>query len=136
MQDTPRRESKVARLRAQRGYTSVELLLVLALLGMFGGAAVPQLDAARTAGNEAAAVASLQAIASAQTAFRGRDLDANGLHDYASSLGALSTATGVTLPAQAQGYDFAIAAADLTTFSATATPVVAGVTGSRSFTID
>jgi type II secretory pathway pseudopilin PulG len=125
-----------AALRRQSGYTSVELLLVLALLGMFGGTAVPELIAARTAGNESAAVASLQATYAAQTAFRDGDLDQNGLHDFAPSLAVLSAATGTALPAEAQGYDFAIAAADATSFTATAIPVVPGVTGARRFAID
>jgi type II secretory pathway pseudopilin PulG len=125
-----------APLRRQSGYTSVELLLVLALLGMFGGTAVPELIAARTAGNEAAATASLQAIGAAQTAFRDGDLDQNGLHDYAASLAALSAATGTAFPDEAQGYDFAITAADATSFTATAIPVVPGVTGTQRFAID
>jgi prepilin-type N-terminal cleavage/methylation domain-containing protein len=52
--------------RAQRGFTLVELLIVVAMLGVLMGIAAPSLLRARLAGNEASAIGSLRAIASAQ----------------------------------------------------------------------
>ncbi len=53
-----------------RGFTLVELMIVMAMISILMAIAVPQLLQARRAANEAAAVDSLRAIHSAQDAFR------------------------------------------------------------------
>ena len=73
--------------RGELAFTLIELLMVLAIVGLIAAIAVPGLLRARVAAHEAAAIGSLRAVTGANSTFAA----SCGSGFYAPSLSALST---------------------------------------------
>jgi type IV pilus assembly protein PilA len=134
-------------MKRQRGFTLIELVIVLAIVVIIAALAIPGLTGAKINANEASAIASIRAIQSAQASYQ----SAYGAEGYANSLAALGGSEectpspvaaclldeGLTSGTKA-GYSFSVAAGHPvnganTTYVASAAPIAYNHTGVRRF---
>ena len=117
-----------------KGFSLIELLVVVAVVLILAAIAVPNLLRARRAANEASSVASLRAIASGQMAYR----HTQGAYDTLAGLGSESVIDSVLASGSKSGYLFASDPGTDPTmqFTAAAEPAVSsgiGASGTRFY---
>ena len=127
-------------MKSEKGFSLVELLVVVIIIAIVAAIAIPNLLASRRAANEASAISSLRTIHSAESTFLATlgnntdygDLAALSAVAAPNTAGLIDTALG---SGQKSGYNFDITvdpAVDQV-YCATADPISPGTTGSRSF---
>ncbi len=99
---------RTMRNESRAGFTLIELMIVVAIIAIIAAMAIPKLLSARLAANEAAAIATLRTISTAQAAFRSTsaidtDGDGAGEHAYLAELAGQAPMRVCTAGAPAAG---------------------------------
>ena len=116
----------------QGGFTLIELMIAIAVIGIILAIAIPGLRSSRKSSNEASAVASLKALTSANEQYKARFVR------YAGTLRNLSQTKfidSVLGSGTKSGYSFTYAGG-ANTWTTRASPVLAGSTGDRGFFVN
>ena len=127
-------------MNKERGFSLIELLIVVAIIGIIAAIAIPNLLKSRQAANEAAAISGTRTIGTAQATFQ----STKGLgKNFANTLGDLATegsVDDVLGGGSKSGYSFGTAGTDATStapsyFDTNADPLSTGTfgTGNRFF---
>jgi len=116
----------------RRGFTLVEVMIVVAIIALLAAISIPNLLRARLNANEAAAVGGIKTLVTAQTSYRASNTN------FAWNLYTLSNASppyidSVLGGGTKQGYTFTVASSNNTAFAVVANPVTRARTGVRSF---
>ena len=137
----------------QKGFSLIELLIVVAIILIIAAIAIPNLLRSRMAANESSAVGSLRTINTAEVTFA-TTYPTTGFGALSTLGGAASSCAGATFASSAaacliddvlattakkSGYTFTATAAGGTpavTYSSLAVPTVNGQTGQRAFCSD
>ena len=120
----------------RKGFTLVEIMIVVAIIVLLAAIAIPNLLRARLNANEATAIAAMRTLSTAMESYRA----AQSPPSYPSNLSYLNDSDPPYIDSQLasgnkSGYTFTLSAGT-NTYTVVATPQTENVTGVRSFFVD
>lgn len=126
----------------KRGFTLVEIMIVVAIIALLAAIAIPNLLRARHNANEAAAISALKTISTACESYRAAQTPTN----YPTGLVTLGNAVppyidntlrdATAVGSSRQGYYFTYTRVTNNEYTCLSTPASSGVTGTRIFFVD
>lgn len=119
-----------------KGFTLVEIMIVVAIIALLAAIAIPNLLRARLGANESSSIATVKALAASQEIYRSSQPQST----FAADLSALTDVTppyisGFHSSNQKTGYTFTVVG-DANSYEAVGNPTIRGTTGNRSFCVD
>ena len=123
-------------MRPERGFSLIELLVVVIIIGVIAAIAISNLSQTKGAANEASAISSIRNLMTSQYTYA----TTKGGGKYASDLSVLESAgliDAVLGGGNKDGYSFGVVSTGgAVMFTATANPVSPGFSGNRYFFVD
>ena len=110
-----------------KGFTLIELMIVVAIIAIIAAIAIPNLLRARMAANETAAVAACKAFCTAEDIYRRTDYNKDGVLEYAQTLSGANSLYSSTATAGSAG-DIALVDSSFAAAEVVAGAVVTGGT--------
>ncbi len=119
---------------ASRGFSLIELLIVVAVISIIGSISVPNLVQSKKAANEASAIASMRTLATAEIAYA--STVGSGQFGTMSNLSQVGLIDSELASGSKEGYNFAVVPNGSNGFAVTGVPSTPGLTGTRGFYTD